>query len=224
MRMARPVTIRESDLLEAARQVFLEKGTQATTAQVAHRAGVSEGTLFKRFGTKADLFRAAMSLGERMEPPTFSRIEELVGQGDVEANLVLLGLDLVAFFQRLLPLTMMQWSNPRLAGRLPEHLDVPEPPPIAAQHRLSRYLDEEVRAGRASIENTAAFARAFLGALNAYVFFEMLSRHHGVAGAGATSSLAAEEYVRAHVRALWHGIRPHAIPKPRASERRRAAR
>ncbi len=59
--MARPITIKADDLLEAARQVFLKKGTQATTAQVAERAGVSEGTLFKRFGTKADLFRSAMT-------------------------------------------------------------------------------------------------------------------------------------------------------------------
>jgi AcrR family transcriptional regulator len=218
--MARPVTIRESDLLEAARQVFLEKGTQATTAQVAQRAGVSEGTLFKRFGTKAELFRAAMSNGEARAPAVLAELDERVGKHDVEHNLVVLGDDLVAFFERMLPLWTMQWSNPRLGGRLPEHLDAPNPPPLEAQGKLQRYLDAEVALGRASIEDTAAFARAFLGALNAYVFFEMLARHQGQ----AAPRLEAREYVRSHVRILWQGIRPRSVPEARASERRRAQR
>lgn len=221
--MARPVTIRESDLLEAARFVFLEKGTQATTAQVAQRAGVSEGTLFKRFGTKADLFRAAMSLGERPEPPSFARIDELVGRADVEANLVMLGCDVIAFFERLMPLWTLQWSNPRLAGRLPEHLEAPNPPPLEAQRKLARYLDREVELGRVAIANTAAFARAFLGSMNAYVFFEMLARQ-GSQAPEAPVAFVAEEYVRAHVRSLWQGVRPAEVPRARKSEKRSASR
>jgi hypothetical protein len=41
--MARPVTISDEQILDAARAVFTEKGPRATTAEIAERAGVSEG-------------------------------------------------------------------------------------------------------------------------------------------------------------------------------------
>ena len=62
--MARPTSIKDETIVAAAREVFLERGIQATTAEVAERAGVSEGSVFKRFKTKSELFRAAM--GDRL--------------------------------------------------------------------------------------------------------------------------------------------------------------
>ena len=56
----RPPVISQERLLEIAREVFLELGFRATTAEVASRAGVAEGTIFLRFKSKAELFRAAM--------------------------------------------------------------------------------------------------------------------------------------------------------------------
>jgi len=54
--MARPTVIRDETIIDAAREVFLERGFGATTAEVAVRAGVSEGSIFKRFNSKVDLF------------------------------------------------------------------------------------------------------------------------------------------------------------------------
>lgn len=50
--MARPVAIHDPTILDAAREVFLLRGAAATTAEVARRAGVSEGSIFKRYRTK----------------------------------------------------------------------------------------------------------------------------------------------------------------------------
>jgi AcrR family transcriptional regulator len=47
-------------LLEAADEVFAEHGPQASTEEVARRAGVAIGTVFRHFPTKADLLRALM--------------------------------------------------------------------------------------------------------------------------------------------------------------------
>ncbi|MCU1279386.1 MAG: Transcriptional regulator, TetR family protein, partial [bacterium] len=69
--MARPTTISDESILEAARAVFLEHGLAATTAEVAKRAGVAEGSIFKRFATKAELFKAAMKVD--FEDPDFLR-------------------------------------------------------------------------------------------------------------------------------------------------------
>ena len=62
--MSRPVTIRNDTILDAARMVFLARGVAGRTAEVAAVAGVSEGSVFKRFPTKAILFREAMRTGK----------------------------------------------------------------------------------------------------------------------------------------------------------------
>jgi AcrR family transcriptional regulator len=45
-------------LLEAADSVFAERGTSASTEEIARSAGVGVGTLFRHFPTKEDLLRA----------------------------------------------------------------------------------------------------------------------------------------------------------------------
>jgi AcrR family transcriptional regulator len=47
-------------ILEAAEQVFSEKGASASTEEVASSAGVAIGTIFRHFPTKDDLLRALM--------------------------------------------------------------------------------------------------------------------------------------------------------------------
>src|SRR5436190_8476303 len=45
-------------LLDAAVAVFAERGLEASTAEIARRAGVGQGTVFRRFPTKDDLVAA----------------------------------------------------------------------------------------------------------------------------------------------------------------------
>jgi len=45
-------------LLDAAVEVFAEQGLEASTAEIARRAGVGQGTVFRRFPTKDDLVAA----------------------------------------------------------------------------------------------------------------------------------------------------------------------
>lgn len=45
-------------IVAAATAVFAERGLEASTAEIAHRAGVGEATLFRRFPTKDDLIIA----------------------------------------------------------------------------------------------------------------------------------------------------------------------
>jgi AcrR family transcriptional regulator len=55
-------------VLEAARAVFAEHGLEAGVAEVAERAGVGVGTIFRRFPTKNDLLAALL----------VARVEEIV--------------------------------------------------------------------------------------------------------------------------------------------------
>jgi len=195
--MARPVSIDEQALLLAAREVFLAKGFSATTAEVAEHAGVSEGILFHRFGTKHALFSAAMqpdpnSVFERL------RLAERVGQGELETSLTEIATELVTFLRSIMPCIMMAWSNRGESG-LPSTLEIPNPPPIRMIRELSRYFEAEIRGGRLRRVDPEILARAFVGGLMHYVFIETLSAVHG------ELPLPAEMYVRGLVDVLLKG-------------------
>jgi AcrR family transcriptional regulator len=208
--MARPVSIKDETILAAAREVFLERGIQATTAEVAARAGVSEGSVFKRWKSKAELFHAAM--GDQLpEVGWLSMLHARVGAGDLQVNLFELGMEIIAFFRELMPLMMMSWSNPAPNG-LPAPLAAPNPPPIRALKQLAAFFEAEMRAGRCRRHDPEIVARTFLGGLTTFCFFETLFRAHG------ELPLPAETYVRGHVGLLWAGIEPTA---PRTSSPKR---
>jgi AcrR family transcriptional regulator len=60
--MARPITISDQQIIDAARALVTERGMLATSQQIALRANVSEGTLFKRFRTKTQLLQTALGV------------------------------------------------------------------------------------------------------------------------------------------------------------------
>lgn len=70
--MTRPKTISDEDLLAVARKVFGQQGRTASTRAIARQAGISEGVLYQRFGSKEELFFAAMA-------PHAPDIEALLG-------------------------------------------------------------------------------------------------------------------------------------------------
>src|SRR6202000_3218123 len=49
-------------IVAAAVEVFAERGLEASTAEIAQRAGVGEATLFRRFPTKDDLVTAIVAV------------------------------------------------------------------------------------------------------------------------------------------------------------------
>ncbi len=159
--MARPVVIREETIIDAARAVFLERGFKATTSEVAERAGISEGSIFKRFKSKYDLFQAAMR-PQVDEPPFIRDLSTKVGQGPMRDNLVELGMQFVEHFKLVMPLMMMAWSNPGHNG-LPCIASEPNPPPIRILKTVSSYFEAEMRLGRLRRHDPEVLARSFVG-------------------------------------------------------------
>ncbi|NUP08587.1 MAG: TetR/AcrR family transcriptional regulator [Polyangiaceae bacterium] len=172
--MARPTVIRNEVILEAARAVFLERGILATSAEVAQRAGVSEGSIFKRFKTKGELFRAAMGVDLENVLPALQDLVSRAGTRTVEQNLVEAGIETVLFFERIMPIVMMSWSNPKVPGC--PHGYSQDPAPLRAQRHVADYLALESRLGRIRTSAPDVIARAYLGALSHYVFSEMLAQ------------------------------------------------
>jgi AcrR family transcriptional regulator len=66
-------------ILAAASDVFAERGLDASTAEIARRAGVGEATLFRRFPSKHDLIVAI--LAERIDA-VIATAEECLGEPD----------------------------------------------------------------------------------------------------------------------------------------------
>lgn len=95
-----------------ARQVFLELGIRATTSEVASRAGIAEGTIFHRFKSKEELFRAAMNFDPDAEIE--SAVALLSRSGELSFRQVLLEFaeHFIEMGRVALPVMMMSWSNP----------------------------------------------------------------------------------------------------------------
>ena len=88
-------------ILEAAQRLLREHGADAITMdRLACEAGVGKGTLFRRFGDRASLFRALLDESERRLQEGFIRGPAPLGPGAPPAD------RLVAFGHALLDLTL----------------------------------------------------------------------------------------------------------------------
>lgn len=156
--MARTRTIPDEQILEAAREAFLEEGIHVSTAEIARRAGVAEGTLFSRYGTKEDLFLAAMGLSS---PPFLTGLEARIGRGELEEELTELLVEMVDFFENALPCMMLVVSH----GARHRFADSPMSPPARVIRGLSAYFEAEIRGGRLRTHDAEILARILIGSV-----------------------------------------------------------
>ncbi|MCE9612625.1 MAG: TetR/AcrR family transcriptional regulator [Lentisphaerae bacterium] len=173
--MPRPVSICDNAILDAARKIFLKRGFSATTAQIARAARVSEGSLFKHFRSKRDLFIAAMEV-ETQAQVWRDRLVQAAGVDDIQATLEFVGDRLLKRLQIILPRMMMVSATGVTivgAGRSGS-----PPPPLEHMRLVARYFRAEIKAGRLVMDQPEAQAHAFIGALSHYVTCENLFGFH----------------------------------------------
>lgn len=158
--------------LDAAVAAFLERGYSRTTlAQVARAAGVSTGTLFKHFPTKAALFGAIM---EQLWQPDSGPDRPCPTPGEPRAGLVAIGHDYARLLRQptAVPLYRVIIAE---AARFPElgqtlHSRGRQPYLI----RLQAYLAAEIAVGTLAIEDVELATRQFLGMINDVIFWPRL--------------------------------------------------
>jgi len=163
--MARPRTISDDQILEAAREAFIEEGLNVATSEIAKRAGVAEGTIFSRFPTKEDLFFAAMGL---VNPSFLSGLDDRIGRGTIEDELTELLHETLAFFTRAVPCMMLVVSH----GAREKLIGHPSSPPARAVRQLSNYFEAEIKAQRLRPHDPEILARIFIGSAWHYAFCE----------------------------------------------------
>jgi AcrR family transcriptional regulator len=167
--MPRPKSIDDEEILEAAREVFLEHGIQATTAQVAERADISEGTIYQRFGSKEALFLAAMDISN---PPDWQEmLDAFDGSRSLEEDLHDLALEMIDFFEEIIPKIHMVMSSPVHADTFFDGGG--DPPPVQGVRELTRFFHEERKRGRLGACDPEIVARMFLGSVYHFAFFNV---------------------------------------------------
>lgn len=194
--MARPITITDEQILEAARAVFLKDGFNASTVEIAQLAGVSEGTIFRRFATKEGLFRAAVKAPE--VPSWVRELDLLLGQGEMRDNLMRIVREIIRFAQERIPFAMLGWSHkPSSSDPVPP--DEGESPVVRDSRRLARFLQQEVDRGRLRPCQVEMVARLLLGPCLNLVLDSVVNKQ----------PLTAEEtdrFTADLVETLWQGI------------------
>jgi AcrR family transcriptional regulator len=197
--MARPTTISDEAILDAAREVFFERGQSATTAEIASRAGVSEGSIFKRWKTKEQLFFACMDSGRVEDTPWIRKLPSRVGTRTLRDNVEEIGIEMIHALRTLMPAILMRQGLGEIHR---QNMASESSGPNVARARLAAYFDAERKLGRLRSVDVDVLARTFIGALFSYVHLEFVMAGHDPA------PIAAETFVRSYVEIIVSCITP----------------
>ncbi|MEI6562972.1 MAG: TetR/AcrR family transcriptional regulator [bacterium] len=195
--MARPASIQPDAILKAARRVFIKHGYKAGTALIAREAGVSEGSLFKHYKSKCNLFLAAMDV-EAGKQSWEDLLMASIGAGNIRDTLESAGILLLNRLRLILPCIMMVTSS---GVTIPKHHHPGRrPPPIQNMEVMCRFFKQEIKAGRMVMTSPEIQAQAFLGALSHYAWCEILFKY---------KPSSPDAYVRNVVDTLVKATNPH---------------
>lgn len=109
-------------ILHAAMKVFVKKGLQATTQEIAKEAEVAEVTLFRKFTNKQNLFVTVIK--NVLERQFDSKIARMAKTEDTEAFLIKIIENRLDILSKNTPMVKMLISE-SLMGNLNEEVDLP---------------------------------------------------------------------------------------------------
>jgi AcrR family transcriptional regulator len=191
--MPRNKTITDDEILAVARALFLKEGAKASTRTLAKLAGISEAVIFQRFGTKEDLFFAAMV-------PPKAQLEVMFsvqpGKKQVKTNLKSISLQIIAYFREVMPVFLSLISHP--AFDMQTFLQRHTMPALQIEQKLTAYLSAEADLGRiqGNIETVAAI---LISHLHHLALSEVIGSH---------SSMDIDRAVSDAVTVLCQGVIP----------------
>jgi AcrR family transcriptional regulator len=192
--MGRHKTISDEEVLRVARDVFRAQGHIATTRAVAEAAGISEAVLYQRFGSKDDLFFAAMR-------PQGPDIEQLLGPKDppedAHAYLRAVVVRIGQHFADVLPLALHVMMHPSfdpatLARALPRG-------PAVLQEGLAERLTSLASRRRMATSSAAVTAQLLVSLAHDWALRNVFA--HGTPS-------RRDRDLKEMVDVVWEGLRP----------------
>jgi AcrR family transcriptional regulator len=193
--MGRQKTITDDEVLRIARTIFRGQGHTATTREIAQAAGISEAVLYQRFGSKDELFFAAMR-------PRGPDLEQLLGPKDpaedaltyLRAVVVRLG----EHFADVLPLALRVMMHPSFD---PASLARARPGgPAVLVEGLAERLAALARREELAMPSAAVTARLLISLAHDWA----LRRVHGASSPGVRE-------LKGMVDVAWEGLRPRGL-------------
>ena len=163
----RPKTISDDELIAVARATFIEHGGGVSTNVIAREAGVSQGTLFKRFGTKEELMKRALGFGAL--DPLIEQLERGPTGDDIKLQLVDIGTAFISGFARVIPqlIALRGAGFPAPSGCLSRGESVAETLPVRARSALASWLSHAQAEGRLGQFDVEVASLALLAAFKA---------------------------------------------------------
>ena len=191
----RPKTISDEEILEVVRSCVLNEGPAVSTQIIANQVGVSQATLFKRFGNKVHLITRALLLG--VEAPNLIRgLEAEVDCDNPKEQLLKMAINLHAFFEKMVPC----WSALRSAGIEPPENLPKDAPPVRGRLALENWVRTLQEAGVITAqEHPESISISLIGALQTRSFRRHIIRDNYMLQSD-------EEYVEEIVAFYWRAL------------------
>lgn len=198
--MARPQTVSDEQILEAALQCFLEHGPSVATEVIAQQLNVSPQALLKRFGSKHELMIAAV------KPGTLASSIPQLHSGPDDRSLPeqlteLLNNVAVFFVEMARRMAVLRWSSIDCRELMNGY---EEPPPLMDIRVLAAWLERAAERGLIRRTDFRAVATMILSALHGPTMLTDLLGHHPT---GHTT----EGYVRILVSTILDGLTKPAL-------------
>jgi AcrR family transcriptional regulator len=200
--MGRPPKISNEAILDAARQVFWDHGMEASTANIAQKAGISEAAIFKRFSTKQDLFMAAIGIDSH--PAWVKILEKGQPRQDFKVELTEIMHEMLAFYQDMTPRVLMMMA-PLALLRSKQFV----PPPIRDYQLISKFLDHAIALGYVRDCDTRMIAHLIVGTVNHYTISKTLTDKHKLAELPPEMKMNEQEFIEGLIENIWCLITPN---------------
>ena len=160
--------VTDDELLQAARELFLQHGPSASVDLVAERVGITGPAVFRRMGSKQNLMVRALTSGFG---GSFVGVLQSGPHTDVPLREQLT--DIVRVLRQDIEELLPCLSTLRAAGMEPTEIAgyFEEPPPARAQREMAAWIRRGQRSGLLREQDADAAAISCIGAVHMRVFF-----------------------------------------------------
>ena len=197
----RPKKISDLEILQVVRQCLVDQGATVSTQYIADQVGVSQATLFKRFGSKSNLLQMATIIGPQAQKAIVfkEKLDRGPTNAPVKEQLRSLCLDMLRLFDEILPcFASLHASGMAFEESVPESA-----PPVQIRKSLTRWVETLQRNGRLRAEiHPESVALTIMGAVQ-----HRPLRIHLIRDTYLTQT--DEEYIHSIVDVLWMGLTVH---------------